>query len=279
MATEKLVHKCDFDSLAEYVKACQKNETKIYGEKEPDWNWIGAADKSEVYNLAANGWDKDLDATLQIAEEAIKTVEDRNEVPAWHPVWDVSGASVDVGVLMTGEPEHMVDIPPVMVSKYGRVITLCVSRSCSGGVKPENIIRKGQILVALAYALERLGYGLEIYTDDTITGCGGGCPAGSLMRTRVCVKGVHEVIDPKALMFALAHPAYLRWLNFGAEWETPAEIREHFGIRPNGTYGTPHNPVEDLPEGTIYTECSCSAEDYDTATALERYLRELDILA
>ena len=34
-----------------------------------------------------------------------------------------------------------------------------------------------------------------------------------------------------------------------------------------------------VPEGTIYTECSCSAEDYDTATALERYLRELDILA
>jgi hypothetical protein len=59
----------------------------------------------------------------------------------------------------------MIDYPMAPVVKAGKVITLCASVSVSGSVSAEAMVRRGQIVTALALALARMGYALEVYVD------------------------------------------------------------------------------------------------------------------
>lgn len=221
---------------------------------------------SEAYTLAREGWSAELETSLAAAEDAIRKVETEHTLLTFVPTFDVSGCDVDVARYLSGEPECMVDYPLTPIVKAGRVITLCASISISAAVDTSSIIRRGQAITALALALSQLGYACEIYAD--LTGYSSG--KTSVIRTRI--KSAHDVTDPERIMFALAHPAMLRVFGFAAIYKQPDPDAADAKQRPR-------NPIEDLPDGTIYLPCLKSSRDVpDADTQLLAWLRQLEIV-
>jgi len=226
-------------------------------------DWKGASFE-EALELARNGWTDELDGALELAESAVTFAEQEHMTDSFNqPVWDVTGAQVDVGAYLAGTPECMIDYPLSTTSKAGRVITLCASVTYSGSLSAETVIKRGRVITALALALSRLGHNTELWADLT-----GKNDKGEL-QVRVLVKSADDELDPAKVMYAFAHPSMLRQLHFSA-----LEKR-----------GYPSNQrviplVRDLPEGTIYLPELRTASDVPNADEfLRKYLGELGLLA
>lgn len=226
----------------------------------------GNVDFTDALTMARKGWADELNSALQVAESAVEMAEKEQMMDAFNqPVWDVTGAQVDVGAYLAGTPECMIDYPLTETSKVGRVITLCGSISYSGSVSGSTIERRGRTMVALALALSKLGHNTELWADLS-----GGYGASSQWRIRILVKGANDELDPARIMFAFAHPAMLRQLGFSAVEE---------GLH-KSLMVPPIAPEKDLPEGTIYLPEVCSGRDVPEAEAfLRQYLDELGLLA
>lgn len=221
----------------------------------------------QALTMARQGWDEQLDSALDLAQSAVETADQEHMVDTFNPVWDVTGAEVDVARYLSGEPECMIDFPLAKTSKSGRVITLCASVSVSGSIQAETIEKRGKCMVALALALSRLGHNTELWADFS-----GINRSGQVCRVRVLVKGASDELDPSRVMFGYAHPAMLRILGFA--------VLEGWGDK-YPTFGTrPVAPARDLPEGTIYLPEICSGSDVpDADQFLRQYLGELGLLA
>lgn len=253
-------NKVTFWSLDEFADTADARDDHSYGD---DPEWAGAS-FNEALRLARKGWTDQLSTALSIAESAVDMAEKEHMVNSFNqPVWDVTGAQVDIGAFLAGTPECMIDYPLTETSKVGRVITLCASVSYSGSVYASTIQRRGQTMVALALALSKLGHSSELWADLS-----GGSGTGEF-HIRVLVKSASDELDPARVMFAFAHPAMLRVLGFSAI----------FGMG-KSTLVTPSAPVKDLPEGTIYLPEVCSDRDVPQAAAfLRKYLDEIGLLA
>lgn len=236
-----------------------------------DKEFAGAGSCAEVKNLAINGWDAESDTALSIAESTIETVSQDHDLPAFSPVWDVAGSEVDVARYLSGEPENMIDYAPVKTPRHGRVIVLCASVSFSGSVSTRTIKRRGHTVAALAFALSRMGFAIELWADLSAQG------SRITNHMRVLVKGANDELDPARIMFAFSHPAMLRGLCMPAMHSFPEDIRKALGV--GYSYGSPADPKQDLPEGTIYLPSVCSDRDVPEAEAeLVRHLRDLGII-
>lgn len=232
---------------------------------------------SEALELARIGWDNELPEALRLADAAVRKVEKEYELPVFTATYDFAGCEVDVARFLDDEPECMIDYPLTPIVKAGRVITLCASCAFSAAIRPDSILRRGHAVVALALALQDLGYAVEIWSDWTSQGSSDRTGDADSFTLRTLVKGPTDVLDPARLMFALAHPAMLRAITFAAAHEAPKMQQRKYGI--GSYYGYPSSPIEDLPAGTIYLPAVRSASDItDLDAQLVSYLRELEIL-
>jgi hypothetical protein len=226
---------------------------------------------SEVRDLAVNGWDKEAQAAVDVADGAIETIEQEHEIPSFQPLWDVTGSVVDIDRYLSGEPENMIDFTPAPITKFGRVIVLCASVSFSGSIRPATIKRRGQTVAALAFALNSMGFATELWADLSASG------SRHTVHARTLVKGANDELDPARIMFAYSHPAMLRGLALPAMHAYPDAFKQALGV--GSSYGSPKDPKRDLPEGTIYLPSVCSDSDVpEAAEALLGYLRDLGIV-
>jgi len=255
-------------SLDKFADAAQKygNEFKErYREGEPK---SGNVTWTEALELGRKGWNKQLDSVLDLAESAIELADQEHMMDTFAPVWDVTGAEVDVARYLQGEPECMIDFPLTKTSKSGRVITLCASVGYSWVIGSATIQKRGKLIVALALALSRLGHNIELWADISSQEMAG----SDTLRTRILIKGADDELDPSRVMFAYAHPAMLRIL----DWSQ----RERWGGNHHPGSSRPAAPLQDLPEGTIYLPELCRGTDApDADQFLKKYLGELGLLA
>jgi hypothetical protein len=169
-----------------------------------------------------------------------------HDVPVWTFPMDLSGDVVDVGTFLTGEPECM--IAPVMVPTpgTGRVVRIVVPTAVSASVSADTVRARGAAIVALVDVLARCGNRLEVWSWS-------GVSHGSRGRTStaVLVQAADQPLDMGRIMFALAHPAWLRRIMFGV-WENPANGNTPAIVTERGSgYGTPEStpPKDgDLPD-------------------------------
>lgn len=259
-----------YDSLAQAAADAEKRHNGRYSDENadegPDGFWALGASFSDALELARKGWTDQLETALEVAETAIEMAEKENMVDSFsQPVWDVTGAMVDVGAYLSGTPECMVDYPLSTTSKVGRVITLVASCSFSAAVSADTIQRRGQLVVALAIALTRLGHGVELWVNNHT-----GHSKSGECEFNVKVKGVDDEIDPAQIMFAYAHPAMLRRLVFGIRESLCSDISH-----------TPKSPTKgNFPEGTIFLpEVKSDRDVPDADSFLREYLGELGLLA
>jgi hypothetical protein len=274
--------KLSFDSVDDAWAAAKRDRGTLnrFLEYGKSFTHLDHGTMDEVEGLVKDGWSDQLGATLSIAEHAVSLVE--AETSEWRPAprLDVSGQDVDVALFLDGEPECMIDYPLTETVSAGRVITVCASVCRSAAVDTDSIIRQGQGIVALAVALERCGYGLELYADWSNTAHEPGKTPTICVRT--LVKAATDELDVERVMFAIAHPAFHRVVTFTAANDIPDEdVKKRHGIQRNagGYYGTPEAPLRDLPEGTIYLPHLYSGSDVpDADVKLMDYLRTLGIV-
>ena len=241
-------------------------------------SWRGVSSFDDALRLARYGWQEQLQAALDLAESAVKLAEQEHMLDTFNPVWDVTGAEVDVARYLQGEPECMIDFPLTKTSKSGRVITLVVSGAVSGAVSAETIVKRGQLIVALAMALGTLGHAVEIWCDFSSQA------KGLNSYQRALVKSASDELDPASLMFALAHPAMLRVLCFAVKDGYPVKGGFHNAFGKNLGRGAPAGRSADqaalFPEGTIFLpEIKSSYDVPDADEFLRQYLGELGLLA
>jgi hypothetical protein len=229
--------------------------------------WTMGVDFNQALAMARDGWPEELDETLQLCESAVTMADKERMVDVFEPVWDVSGATVDVARYLQGEPECMIDFPLAQTSKSGKVITLVASVNTSASITADTIVKRGRLIVALAMALERLGHGVELWA-----GIYGVHAKGRKIHceVKIRIKGVDDAIDPAVIMFAYAHPAMQR--------------RIMFGLRESGCKTTGHGPLplprEGFPDGTIFLpELKSNHDVPDADVFLRKYLGELGLLA
>lgn len=270
-------------SLAEYAdhasnSADRARRTADGGGKS---EWLAVNSFDQAVRLARLGWDEQLDATLALAESAVQTADQEHMMDTFNPVWDVTGAEVDVARYLSGEPECMIDFPLARTSKSGRVITLVVSGVVSGSIEAETIQRRGQVIVALAMALNQLGHACEIWLDMSLKESFARGKA-SLAYQRIMVKSASDELDPAQIMFALAHPAMLRVIGFGTWDGFPGKWQAAFSEA--AARGIPYRrddaAMAAFPEGTIFLPEIYSDHDIpDADVFLKQYLGELGLLA
>lgn len=253
--------------LAEVATRYKKDAIPI------DVDFSGVSSWQEANDLAVNGWDTESAEAMRVAEDAISYATAEHNMPAFSTVWDVSGSEVDVARYLSSEPECMIDYELVPTPRNGRVIILCASVSISGAVSTTAIKRRGHVIAALAFALSRCGFAIELWADLSATGDN----SKHTMQMRVLVKGANDELDPARIMFAFSHPAMLRVFGLAAMHDIPAEYHKALGV--GDSYGKPKDPRQDLPEGTIYLPSVTRDRDIpDADTELKRHLTDLGIV-
>lgn len=248
-------------SLDEYADKCAAFGAYKPGKYGQALKFNGWTSFTDALDLARSGWSEHLSETIEIAEEAVKLCEREHTDFTFAPVYDVAGSMVDVARFLSGEPDCMVDYPLTPTSKAGKVITLCAGVAYSGSVSTSTIRQRGQVLVALAIALSRLGHSVEIWADHTSSNY------PDVHHTRVLIKGADDALDAERIMFAFCHPAMPRQLGFSALYG-----QTHGKLAPDST--APGEPERNLPDGTIYLP----TRPGDVRDYLEKCLRELGLI-
>jgi hypothetical protein len=217
----------EFNSFGEYIRLAKGN-TEPKSSNGNSEKWAGTATLQDACDLATHGWDEvrpKVDNLLADLEPRLADAFGEYYVTRH----DVAGSFVDVGAFVTGEPECMVEFVPEPDSRMGRVIKVVVAGTASAFVDPDDIQRRGIAVLALVDVIHKMGLGIELWWDSTVTGTGGD------YSTAVKLHDSSEPLDINTVMFALAHPSMLRRLQFSVQEQSIKAKAQGVG----SGYGTP----------------------------------------
>lgn len=234
-----------FESLDEFYDiVCNEKGLDDYASHNKDsdrerFTWTYNFD--EAVELARNGWEeglKDLDYYESMADKdyAIKSNDRMLDVEL-----NTTGAYVDVGAYLQGQPECMCDFVTKRTNTFADIL-INVTTNCN--VSTKTIFNRGREIMKLVDALEKAHIKTRIIFMMVE------CPDWSVnMGDRYIVKVVgkdyNQMLDQNRLIFALAHASFFRRFLFCCT-EMEKDIREKFGC-PYGGYGAPGN-IQKLDE-------------------------------
>jgi hypothetical protein len=263
-----------FDSIVDLVDTVKSRPATFKAEVQKaggglTMQWSGVDSFPAAYKLALDGWEEHTPEILDVASDAVEAVFRTAELPTFVAEHGVSGCEVDVARYLDGTPENMIDYPLRQVVRAGRVITLCASVDGNGGFEARAFVQRGAAVTALAIALSQLGYATEFWVDWT-TKMGG----RTVAQQRVLIKAPQDSVDVGAMMYAFAHPSVLRIFGFTEILAIP-----DYKSRIGWGYGGAADPIEDLPEGTIYLPALVDSSSVPNAPEqVKSWLTDLGII-
>jgi hypothetical protein len=276
-----------FDSMADMVEAVQDRQDIIDFRnnqmKRDGGKFYGARSMEKLFPLALNGMPGDGVEAMDIANQKVATIEREIDMPAFFSYYDVSGADVDVARYLSGEPENMINYHMVDTPRAGRIISLVISVTTAGSTEVEAIRQRGLQVVALVFAIEKIGFQVELWADFLIRenspyGNEGPTDTEYTARVRTKIKSPGEMLDPGQVVFAFTHPGFLRGLGFAAmhmipkEWHSPLNIGHGYGCVCWGK-----DDLREYAEGSVFLP-SFRGRAGDLDTLVTDKLRELGIV-
>lgn len=315
----------EFGSMDEYVDYVLREDSGIcyscwtptfQGIESDGGFWTSSTDErtgrrleggwGQLVRYARDGWRDRMAEALDVTDRAVKWVE--TEVESFEPVHDVTGGEVDVAAALAGLPEDMVQYPPQKISNLGTLITLCADVGSFNSVSAESVMKRGEVIAALALALDRLGHQTELWISDEyqISHSGDMYGKGSRVKpdvfgtprptgpfkqwrvtVRVKIKGANDFIDPARIMFAYAHPGVQRGLGFTAVQNLGGNVLEWpktalcLGPRiHNAGFGNPVPMTRDMEEGTVYLPAiTRNADAPNVDRELRMFLRQIGLVS
>jgi len=184
--------------------------------------------------LFNEGWEEGLEKVAEISETISNTV--KQQLPEMTFQYDVTGGMVDVGTMMSGVPECMLNFneQETSATKY---VELHFNASVSGGVSTNVIENRGAAMMALIDALETMNYRTKVVMHDTAVG-------GVSMNHQYTLKEYDEPLERDRMAFMCLHPSSLRRLGFRLMEFACTEFRKATNVKRNGGYGM---PAHELP--------------------------------
>lgn len=247
------VHRMEFGDLYEAVMMA--DDAKSIGKWAPHtWEqmasrqirvdgWGGTRTWEDAKKLALYGWDEGVEKLSDLRDQLVADL--ARILPTPTLILDVEGFTPDVGSFVAGIPEDMLnwrDLPG-HTQQHHVVMNVAVNHTIS----PDAMILRGLLAAGLVDALEHMGHRVRLdvvsLTQRDIF--------GALI---VHMKSENQALDLERLVFACAHPAMLRRVEFGVLEAQPEEIRHALGV-PNRGYGAASNNIKMLDEhecGDIY---------------------------
>ena len=197
-----------------------------------DREWNGGVTFDEAITMASKGYRAGalrLNQRLGILTKIRENVRPKAR-------WQTSGSQVDMGRFMSGEPDNMVEI--VRVKAQAPVLRIALERAVSWSTSVEDIEATGTSVLAAVEALRTAGIPSEVWVTFTI----GAWDGKSYLSTQVCVQEAGRPIDLDMLAYWTCHPSAFRRIGFSIEEKEDIDLREKFGIKMHGGYGSPANP-------------------------------------
>jgi len=151
--------------------------------------------------------------------------------------YDASGAEVDVGRYLSGDPDNMIVYGLKPARRCGRVVTLQVDVSVSHDVPCAEIRSHGAAAFALADVLRERGLGLDVYVTRRVVPRSS--PSRHSWQMVVKVQSSEAPFDASRVEFAMTHPAMLRRLAFSLAELEMDPIRRLFRFGAGMGYGVP----------------------------------------
>lgn len=222
-----------FESLHEmvdYAIATPMDKRKASDEQGP-WrtDWAKSESLQDSVDMAHTGYAEvrpQVESLMEIMEERLAERFGNRFVTQYA----VAGGTVDIGKFVTGEPECMLEWVSEPAASMGRVVKVAVAGTASSSIDPEDMVRRGTAVVALLDTLHKLGVGLELWWDSTIS--------GSDSTDHSTVVKLHDSSNPldiDDLMWAVCHPSMLRRVTFAVQERSKTAKAQGVG----GGYGKP----------------------------------------
>jgi hypothetical protein len=242
-----------YESLGEAVRHAQNNPAPKSSNGN-DKEFSLTASLQDACELATKGWSDvrpQVDKLFGELESSIAmTLDEQFDIR-----FDYSGDSVDMGRYMSGDPECMMDYVSEPQARMGRVIKVMVNVANSARITPKQIMDRGVVVVALLDVLNKLGVGVELWTEMAISD--GGVDTGKRFSQLVKIHDSSEMLDVDSTMFAIAHPSMLRRIGFGS---IEQGVRNDLA---NSSYGYPSKMIcNDIVNADIMIEKLQDSNDY-----------------
>lgn len=202
--------------------------------------FFGTRTFEEALNVARTGWAAGAARVAELRASIDEFVATAKRAYVQQFQWDVTGDFVDVGRVLSGEPEAFgtyVDSLDGRADTRDRVVRLYANLGVSCGVTGEAIFARGAAILAAVDILESAGIRVELWTGIASKGAG----KKKTYQLEVLVKSASQPVDVDRLAFVLCHQATLRRLGFSH--------KEQHGYWPKKCYPEPLT----VEEGCIKT--------------------------
>jgi len=272
----KRIIKREWNSLWNYLDTAinltsELKESERASRSPGDTEWAGGS-WSDAVRRAYGGWPEGVHMARTFADQVRYEIEDEYQLVFSPSVQhDLTGQMVDVGRFLAGEPEAMMDI--LVEEKSKPVVKLLINSSASFRIKPEAVIRRGAIAVALVDLLEDMGMRCEVImvvpiASENWTGING-------LQYYVTVKKPDHTLQIDSLIFMIANPAALRRIAFSVMETEPKEVRDAMDISRWGGYGFPTQPLP-YPYDIYVPALTASNAEFNTDDGAKAWM--LDVL-
>lgn len=218
----------------------------------PSWSWDMSAGWAGARRMAgAAGWPEGAEKIRHYTDRWVPRLASMVSLPTYSP--DLTGEFFDVGVLMSGEPEHWYqrEESPATITAAGRIYKVVINLAASANVRSETLVRRGAAVAAVVAALEATGAAVAVEATDRATRY-----HGQRQHTSdICValKAPGEALDLDRLALVAVHPAGLRrlWFRLAEALLTDA-ARDALDVSREGGYGRPVDR-DDADRGDVYS--------------------------
>ena len=214
----------EFRSLDEFLVAASANTNKSKAARQPGAPpWCGGVTFEQAVHLARVGWPDGAAKVASLAAEVGDAAGGLVERSTASISYGVSGLWVDVGRLVTGEPE--------CCAAYDTTESVCVQKvvvnvSANAGVDPDSLLSAGAAVLAAVDACESVGRRCELWIGSGSVRFGD----KATLQVLVPVKAADQHVDVDRLAFLLCHASTLRRLMFSVEEDAgfpPGNCKTH----------------------------------------------------
>lgn len=209
----------EHDSLAEFTRWASRpwdRSKTLMSSRSSDAGspWYGCT-FDEAIELGLNGWAEGTKHLAEYQDSVQSTLHSAGLAPRdggeasydWGRTAEGGRGEIDVATYLTGDPECIVARVDASTASSIRIYVDCSASFMVDGAK---MTERGAILAAMIDALHQRGVLVELWAGQRMTN------GESVYASWVKLKANTEPLDIQQVVYALAHPSFLRRLGFSA---------------------------------------------------------------
>ncbi|MBO4583118.1 MAG: hypothetical protein J5714_03640 [Alphaproteobacteria bacterium] len=187
--------------------------------------WYETSSFEEAMFMGRNGWPE---MAKEVKDVVVNPWDTLIDVRPWNPIHSIAGSSTDTNAYIAGVPECMFR----QNDSVGKSVNVVINVGHAYRIRPSEIAKNGKQIVDIVNAFEINNIHTRLVIMVAVSD-----DAKDLFRTFVVCKDLYDNFDLKRVMFAVAHPSFLRRLWFAMAERESMEIRNKFSFLFDGDYG------------------------------------------